>query len=66
MDKIKGLFGFLLQYYADPVWQDIIESAIQRLSEEEVESLLQLVDQARIISGEKLALTAKIRHYRNS
>jgi hypothetical protein len=66
MDKLKGLFGFLVQYYADPAWQDIVGSAIKMLTEEEAERLLQVVDQARQVNtGEKLALIAKIHKYRN-
>jgi endo-alpha-1,4-polygalactosaminidase (GH114 family) len=64
-DRLSGFLGFLCQYYADPAWQDIVESAIKRLTEEEVAILLQIIDDARIVTGEKLALDAKIRKYRN-
>jgi hypothetical protein len=65
MDKLKGLFGFLVQYYADPAWQDIVKLAIKRLSDEEVGRLFQMIDEERIISGVKHALAAKICKHRN-
>jgi hypothetical protein len=65
MDKIKGLLGFLRQYYSDPAWQDIVGSVIKMLTDEEASRLLLIIDQERIISGEKLALAAKIRKYRS-
>lgn len=66
MSKLKGLSGFLASYFYDEHWQDLLESAIKRLTPEEVEELLQIVDDdPDLTSGVKFAVRVKILEYRN-